>query len=220
MAKPGYARVTPDLGTNIDEGTLLTMMREGDADIEGTLVRGLFAERLDAQSCAYKNVRFESCTFDHVDFSDSTFHDVEFRSCRFIACEMARSWLDRVDFVACSAPGLSLEKGRLTGVYVCDSQLSYANVSDCSVRQLRCRSTNLSDATFAGSRLLALDLADVDLTHAAFHNAPLGNVDLSECRIAGIGLSSNLKEIRGAIIDETQAIDLMGYLGVRIKGYD
>lgn len=98
--------------------------------------------------------------------------------------------------------------------------MSYANLSDCSVIGLRVRSTNLSEASFARAKLLKLELADVDLTRAAFHGAPLGGVDLSECRIAGIGLSANLREIRGAIINETQAIDLMGYLGVKIRGYE
>lgn len=227
MKRQGFARVTPGIGPNVGEEELRQLWADGDASIKGTLIKDLYVEPLDsysgtfdAQSCAYENARFEGCTFDHVDFSDSTFADVEFKSCRFIACEMSRSWHNRVDFASCSAPGISFEKGRLTGVSVADSQMSYANLSGCSVIGMRVRSTNLSEASFARAKLLKLELADVDLTRAAFHGAPLGGVDLSECRIAGIGLSANLREIRGAIIDETQAIDLMGYLGVKIRGYE
>lgn len=49
---------------------------------------------------------------------------------------------------------------------------------------------------------------------------PLAGIDLSSCRIGGFTVSSDHRELKGLIIDESQALDLIGYLGIRIKGYD
>lgn len=133
---------------------------------------------------------------------------------------MERSWLNHVDFCSCSAPGLSLAHGRLTSVYLSDSQLTFADLSDCTVMTLRARSTNLSEATFNKARLKGLDLVDCDLTRTSFVRTPLAGIDLSSCRIGGFTVSSDHRELKGLIIDESQALDLIGYLGIRIKGYD
>ena len=42
-------------------------------------------------------------------------------------------------------------------------------------------------------------------------------MDLSTCDISGLRVSSDLRELRGAVIDPDQAAELMGLLGIRIK---
>lgn len=48
-----------------------------------------------------------------------------------------------------------------------------------------------------------------------FFKTPLNKIDLSKCKIEGIGIA--LEDIKGVIIDQIQAIDLLYLLGVKIK---
>lgn len=69
-------------------------------------------------------------------------------------------------------------------------------------------------------RSCLFDHVDCDLTRTSFVRTPLAGIDLSSCRIGGFTVSSDYHELKGLIIDESQALDLIGYPGIRIKGYD
>ena len=58
-------------------------------------------------------------------------------------------------------------------------------------------------------------LKEVDLTQTQFFKTSLNGIDLSQSIIEGIAVS--LEDIRGAIIDSFQAINLLYLLGVKIK---
>ena len=56
-----------------------------------------------------------------------------------------------------------------------------------------------------------------DLSRTTFFRTSLSGVDLSACDISGLRVSSDLRELRGAVIDPDQAAELMGLLGIKIK---
>ena len=58
-------------------------------------------------------------------------------------------------------------------------------------------------------------LKNSDLTKSQFYKTSLKNIDLSESNIAGISVT--LEDIKGAIINQFQAIDLLYLLGVKVK---
>ena len=129
---------------------------------------------------------------------------------------MERCWLNRVDFRSCSAPGLSFLKSRLTSVSATDCQLRYSDMSEATVRGLRLRTCNLAESSWHATRLKSVDLADCDLTRAEFVRTPLAGIDLTGCRIGGLTVSDDYRELRGCTIAPDQAVDLIGLLGVRI----
>ena len=55
----------------------------------------------------------------------------------------------------------------------------------------------------------------VNLQEAQVFNTSLKGIDISECDI--LGISIGLEDIKGAIIDTYQAVDLMYLIGVKIK---
>ena len=55
----------------------------------------------------------------------------------------------------------------------------------------------------------------MDLTQAQFSKTSLKGIDLSTCKIEGIAIS--LEDIKGAIVEELQAMDLLYLLGVTLK---
>ena len=54
-----------------------------------------------------------------------------------------------------------------------------------------------------------------DLTQAMFSKTSLKNIDLSDSVIEGIAIS--IDDIKGALINQFQAIDLLYLIGVKIK---
>ena len=54
-----------------------------------------------------------------------------------------------------------------------------------------------------------------DLTRAQFFKTSLKGIDLSNNKIEGIAIT--IEDIKGAIIDQLQAVDLLYLLGVKLK---
>ncbi|MBM6775176.1 pentapeptide repeat-containing protein [Olsenella profusa] len=212
----GFARVTPNLGQHLGLEGLLDALGTPDARVENTAFAGLELTDASADGTGFENVAFRGCTFDHVDLSGCTFTDVVFSGCRFVGCDMGRSWLNRCDFRGCSAPGLTFLKGRLTGVSVTDSQMGYCDLSEATVDRLVARKSSLAEANVFGTRLRHVTLERCDLTRATFFRASLAGIDLSTCEIAGIRVSSDFHELRGATVSAEQAVQLVGLLGVRV----
>lgn len=212
-----FAQVRDDLGCNLSQDELLAALTTPDARLANTAFMGLELADVAADGTVFENVAFRSCTFERVNLSNCTFTDVLFSGCRFVRCDLGRSWLNRVDFRSCSAPGLSFLKGRLTGVSLVDSQLAYADLSETTVDQLVASETKLSEASFHATKLRHLALDRCDLSRATFFRTSLSGVDLSTCDISGLRVSSDLRELRGAVIDPDQAAELMGLLGIKIK---
>lgn len=212
-----FAQVRDDLGCNLSQDGLLAALTTPDAHVANTSFTGLELADVAADGTVFENVVFRSCTFERVNLSNCTFTDVLFSGCRFVRCDLGRSWLNRVDFRSCSAPGLSFLKGRLTGVSLVDSQLAYADLSEATVDQLVASETKLSEASFHATKLRHLALDRCDLSRATFFRTSLSGVDLSSCDISGLRVSSDLRELRGAVIDPDQAAELMGLLGIKIK---
>lgn len=206
-----------DLGCNLSRDGLLAALTAPDAHVANTALSGIELADVAADGTVFENVVFRCCTFERVNLSNCTFTDVLFSGCRFVRCDMGRSWLNRVDFRSCSAPGLSFLKGRLSGVSLVDSQLAYADFSETTVDQLAASETKLSEASFHVTRLRRLVLERCDLSRATFFRTSLSGVDLSACDISGLRVSSDLRELRGAIIDPDQAAELIGFLGIKIK---
>ena len=212
-----FSQVRDDLGCNLSQDELLAALTAPDAHVANTAFSGLELADVAADGTVFENVVFRSCTFERVNLSNCTFTDVLFSGCRFVRCDLGRSWLNRVDFRSCSAPGLSFLKGRLSGVSLVDSQLAYADFSETTVDQLAASETKLSEASFHATRLRRLALERCDLSRATFFRTSLSGVDLSACDISGLRVSSDLRELRGAVIDPDQAAELIGLLGIKIK---
>lgn len=215
-----FAQVRDDLGCHLGQGELLAALSAPDAHVINTAFSGLELSDVAADGTVFENVVFRGCAFERVNLSNCTFTDVLFSGCRFVRCDMGRSWLNRVDFRSCSAPGLSFLKGRLTGVSLVDSQLAYADLSEATVEQLVASEAKLTEASFHATRLRRVSLSSCDLTRATFFHTSLSGVDLSTCDISGLRVSSDLRELRGAVIDPEQATELIGLLGIKIKEED
>ena len=199
-----FAQVRDDLGCHLGKGELLAALSAPDAHVTNTAFSDLELAGASADGTVFENVVFRGCAFERVNLSNCTFTDVLFSGCRLVRCDMGRSWLNRVDFRSCSAPGLSFLK----------------SLSEATVEQLVASETKLTEASFHATRLRRVSLRSCDLTRSTFFRTSLSGVDLSTCDISGLRVSSDLRELRGAVIDPEQAAELIGLLGIKIKEED
>lgn len=216
-APKGFAQVRADVGEHMGRAELLATLAAPDARVQNTSFSALELADVAANGTSFEGVVFRGCSFEGVDLSNCTFTDVLFSGCRFVRCDLGRSWLNRCDFRSCSAPGLGLAKGRLTGVLLEDCQLGYCDLSDATVERLRAHETSLVEASVYSTRLRRVELDRCDLTRATVFKTSLSGIDLSSCELAGIRVSSDLRELRGAVISPEQAVQLAGLLGVKVK---
>ena len=224
MARPkapkGFAQVRADVGEHMGRTDLLAALAAPDARVQNTSFSALELADVLANGTGFEGVVFRGCAFESVDLSNCTFTDVLFSGCRFVRCDMGRSWLNRCDFRSCSAPGLSLAKARLTGVLFEDCQLGYCDLSDVTAERLRAHETNLTEASVFSSRLRRVELDRCDLARVTVFKTSLSGIDLSSCDLTGIRVSSDLRELRGAIVSPEQAVQLAGLIGVKVKEDD
>lgn len=217
MKKAGFAQVKEHIGAHVSANELLDRFAEGDAAIAMTAFEGLELADTSAGGATFDQVIFRSCSFENVDFSGCTFTDVRFIGCRFISCTMKRSWLNRCDLHSCSAPGLSLEKSRLTSVSLADSQLRYAEFSEVSATALRVCKTSLAESAWRSATLKRCTFDACDLSRADMFRTSLAGIDLSACDISGIVVSNTFRELRGCIVSPEQAIQFASLLGIVVK---
>lgn len=211
------ARITPDLGHNMGPDQFVSALLEPDAVVSGTVLEGLELCDLRADGTLFQDVEFRGCAFDHLDLSNCTFRDVSFRGCRLDACDMGRCWLDHCDFVACAAPGLGMAKSRVTDASLEDCQLSYLDLGEATLARVRLSSCSLREAGLHHVRLSRVELEGCDLSRASVFHTPLAGMDLSTCRLDGIALTSDLRDLRGAILSSSQAEVVLGLLGIQVR---
>lgn len=213
----GYAQIGGEPARGIGSDELLEVFAEGDSYIAHALVEDMELAYECSNGTTFEAIVFRSCEFERVDFRDSTFRDVRFENCRFFNCAMDKAWLNRVDFSGCSALGLSLLQARLAGVYACDTDFSYANISETSIDQLCLKSCRLIEVALQRAKLKRVVLQECNLTRLDVFGTKLAGIDLSTCVFQAPVLSADYHELRGAIVAPEQAVDLALLLGVRLK---
>ena len=77
------------------------------------------------------------------------------------------------------------------------------------------KDTLLKNGYFQENKTKSIYFNNVDLMQAQFLKTSLNKIDLSSCKIEGIAIS--IEDIKGAIIEPFQAVDLMYLIGVKVK---
>ena len=76
-------------------------------------------------------------------------------------------------------------------------------------------STILKNSYFQETKNKNIYFENSDLTEAQFYKTSLDGVDLSNSKIEKIGIT--IEDIKGAIIDQLQVVDVLYLLGVKLK---
>lgn len=162
---------------------------------------------------------FNACVFNRVKF-EGDFSKVAWIDCRFDHCDLnntnfSESRFHRVEWQACKALGINLDRCVWTYVSIHQSNLTYASFSDAKLSDVKFIESSLFSASLFSCHLKNLTFKVVDLNQADLSDTPLKDIDISSCSIEGIRLSPHL--LKGMRVSDHQAIALIGLLGIQVK---
>ena len=169
-----------------------------DDEIANYYVEKNIEENIDIYDISIKNTimddveilngKLEKNSFTDVRFNNCNFSNTSFENCSFIRCE----------FDNCKLTGCNFSGSRMYNVSFKEVNMNYIN-----------RSTKRAMET------CNIEFIKSDLTQAQFFHTKLKDIDLSDSIIEGIAVS--IDDIKGAIINQFQATDLLYLLGVKLK---
>ena len=162
-------------------------------------------EHCEFNNIILQSITIEKVTFRNVKFNQCNFSNTVFNECTFIKCE----------FYNCKITGCNFIENVLYNVTFQDVNASYASLSMSSIDKCLFKDTLLKNSYFQETKTKSIYFNNVDLTQAQFLKTILNKIDLSSCKIEGIAIS--IEDIKGAIIEPFQAVDLMYLIGVKVK---
>jgi uncharacterized protein YjbI with pentapeptide repeats len=186
-----------------------------DERIEESLAQNLILSGQKIESLVVWN-----SIFDNVSLASSKIGKLRLRDVRLVNCDLSNAILHgfdatRIEFINCRMTGMRAIECHWEDTLVENCDLRYVQLSESHIRSSEFKSCNLSEA----------DLQGVNFEGAIFSNAILRQADLSRAKLQGIDLRGaeiegfivRPEDLRGAIFNVGQAIDLTRLLGIVIK---
>lgn len=143
------------------------------------------------------------------------FVDVIFDHCDLSNCQMSESTLRRVVFDHCRMTGADLSRCVMQDVVFLNCALDYSNFAFSSFKNCRLADCVCTQSSFSEGKFTAFEIQRCKLDESEFFHSRLQGVDLSSCTIEGIALCGD--ELKGVIVNPSQAVDLARVLGIIIK---
>lgn len=168
-------------------------------------------------NAAFACTRFSSCSFTAALLKGADFADCVFDRCDFSGADFAGASFRRAEFCECKGVGADLSECSVSDAVFDKCNFSYANLSHAKLRDVRAASCDFSYADLDGCALRNFETDKTRFVRTNFFGTPLKGVDLSSCTLAGLTLSTQLTEIRGATLSRLQCADFLRALGVNIK---
>ena len=110
-----------------------------------------------------------------------------------------------------SLQGARVKKSEFKNVKFTYSDLSNVSLIGCKIESCDSSDTSLNDITHKGSSIISSTLSRAFLVNTKLASLKLDGSDLSE-----IYISSDLKELKGAELDVSQALDVIKLIGIKL----
>ena len=168
-------------------------------------------------------VIFEQALLRRVNFSQSRLPGLRLLDVRLEACDVTGAiWeqarLQRVIFDGSRLTGIQFLEARCEDVVFQDCVLEGAIFASATFRAARFENCNLREAVFTAADLTNVVFRRCDLAHADLRGGKLAGADLRGSIINGMQVGA--PELKGAIIDPTQAVQVVSVLGIVVKDAD
>lgn len=167
-----------------------------------------------------KNVEIKVCKFNGVVFGEKSINFGNLEDVEFINCDLSNlSFIDtsffRVKFENCKLFGTNFVDSDFDNVIIKDSMCNLINIAGLKIQNTKIINSNFKESRIMSCGLKNMVIEDVNLSRSDIINTKLKDIDLSSNNIDGIKV--DLNNIKGAIINFQQSIDLIELLGVKIK---
>jgi uncharacterized protein YjbI with pentapeptide repeats len=173
----------------------LTASRAADLRCEEVVFAGTTLRRSVWQGVSLVDARLKACDLSNADWQHARMQRVEFESCNLTGANFSNAQIHHARFAGCKlllAPFL-------------ETKFSACAFTNCNLEQADFTGTDLRQAVFDHCRLGG----------ARFFGAQLAGADLRGSDLARLGVTA--QELRGAIVEQGQLVQIAPLLGVVVK---
>lgn len=209
--------IDPNMQICTDFASHVQNANENEQDICNILIENTDLQKYDFSKLYFENVVFRRCTLTDCTLQKTFFKNVLFEDCSLANCDFTHSWFEQCEMRGCGCKGANFSDTRLTHVSIQDSNFRYANFTSAKLHRCEIMSSDMSDTFFAQCTFELLKVSHSQFTRAEFFHTALKGIDFTTCKLEGICISSEGKELAGVVVDLYQAADLSKILGVVIK---
>ena len=188
---------------------------EKDGNFTNKLIEHQNLEELELYDTDLKVAKCDKCNILNSKLEKVSFMDAIFDNCNFSNSSFQGSSFVRCEFINCKLSGCDFTESIQNNVVFTETNASYSNFSLSRLQNVVFENTVLRNAYFQEDIFKNVYFEKADLVQSQIFKTSLKDIDLSNSFIDGIVVS--MEDIKGAIINEYQAIDLINLLGVKIK---
>ena len=170
----------------------------------------------------WMDIRCEETIFEQCHMSVSNFKRGKFTDVLFRNSDISNAKFHQNYFANCCFEGV-----RCTGTIFSGSIFRYVQFTNCILEYSNMSSVQFTDVNFSGCMLDNAILSqckhknmlfhECSLRGTSFFHTSLKKVDLTSCELEDLALSDEAHELRGAIVNISQATELARHLGLEIK---
>ena len=171
-----------------------------------------------AADVLFEQVEISRTVFQRTDLTGARLFDARVASSDFSGADWRGVRFRRVELSGCRLLGVQLVEAYLDDVIFRDCNLESAVFASAAFKAARFEGCVLRGTLFEGSDLRGVVFTRCDLTNADLQGANLRGADLRGSLLDGLRV--NPKDVQGAIIDPSQAVQVVGLLGLTVKSID
>ena len=191
---------------------------EDHAEFNTTAFTACDLTKQAAADILFEQVFFQRAIFHLTRFSRVRLFDVRAANSDFSGAIWENSRLRRVEFIGCRLIGIQLLEAHLEHVYFKECNLESAVFASAVFKTARFEGCNLRDASFEQADLSGTIFHKCDLSKANLARVKLPNADFRGSLLNG--MKAGPEDLRGAIIDAAQVLQVVALLGVVVKDED
>ena len=206
--------VLPELSDHIEETTHEHYIDGEDMIIESAHIKDCTISLSEIRLLECYSVRFTNVVFINGSLKNAYFKNVLFEKCEWINGEFSHSAMKSVQFKQCRLNGLLLSESTLEHVSFNDSMMTLSSFGYSTFKTVQFHQCQLSDT----------DLLEMTLKHVWFHSCNLNHARISQTSLKDVDISTsdfetlsiNLEDIKGAIVNQSQALSFLKFLELSI----
>ncbi len=168
-----------------------------------------------AASVTFDQVRLQRVNFMRARLPKLRLVDVQLDTCDLTGTIGEQARWHRAVFNGCRLLGAQLLEARCEDVVFHECTLEGAIFASTIFKAARFENCNLREVIFTEADLTNVVFQRCDLTQADLRGSKLGGTDLRGSLINGV--QAGAAELKGAIIDPTQAVQVVSVLGIVVK---
>lgn len=188
-----------------------------ESPLLGVILSGETLEKDDLRQIEIHKARFEKCVFAGCHFEKASFVDTVFEDCDLSGSIFRDAYFERCLFLRCKCVGTDMRETRIKHVTFSQTKLPFACFDRARVSDVLFDQVDFTEASVMEARISRFETIGSRFFKNNFFRTMLSSVDFSENEFVSPIVSMPPEELKGAVLNPSQAADLIGLWGIIVK---